>query len=148
MPDPKSSKLLFTHDTMLPSLSPADSTIVSPLPSFLPFGPGVDARSGLTFPQSDAACCFDSRLASGTDETSGSALYLYKSAYASFLASTSRCQYFGFVGPRLASVWPGAHFGTHVSRTLSISLVAHACDGGGSSSKSNPWYELDAASTH
>ena len=74
MPEPNSSKLLFTHDTMLPALSPTESTIVSPLPSALPFGPGADARSGLTLAQSEAAYGFDSSFAIGTATAFGSAL--------------------------------------------------------------------------
>src|SRR5205085_867886 len=75
MPDPNSSKLLLTHDTMLPALSPADSTMVSPFSLAFPFGPGVDARDGFTLPQSDAAYVFDRSLAVGTATAFRSALY-------------------------------------------------------------------------
>src|SRR5215831_4371113 len=116
---------------MLPSLSPVDSTMVSPAPSAVPRGPVDDARLEFTRRQSDAAYAVDKSFFSGTSFEFGSALYRYRSAYASFLASINKCQYVGFAGPRLASVWPGAHAGKQASRMFSDSLVAQACEGGG-----------------
>src|SRR5271168_1481978 len=97
---------------MLPSPSAAESTMVSPDWATSAGGPGVDARCGLILPQSVAAYDSESSLAVGTATKFGSALYRKRSAYASFFASTSKCQYLGFVGPREASVSPGAQRGT------------------------------------
>src|SRR5204863_173172 len=84
---------------------------------------------GLILPQSDAACDFDSSSFTGTFANIGSALFARRSEYASFLASTIRCQYCGSAGPRSASVAPS--FGTHTSRMFSISSAANPCPGGG-----------------
>ena len=105
---------------------------MSPAPSTSPAGADADARFGSTRPHSDCAYGFDRSLSSGTVLKFGSALYLKRSLYASFFASTTKCQYFGLAGPRVASVWPGAHTGTQLSRMLSISSVAQVCAGGGS----------------
>src|SRR6202166_3807735 len=137
-PEPTSSKLLLTQDTMLPSLSAVDRTMVSPRSFPGPRSPVLDACWGSTWPHSEAAYDFDSSFLSGTSAKFGSALYRYRSRYASFLASTRKCQYGARAGPTLARVWPGAHSGTQASRMLSISSAAHACDGGGSSAMSNP----------
>src|SRR3984957_370592 len=75
IPEPKALKLLFTQETMLPSASAVDSTTVSPAVEKFPSGPGVEARCGFTFLQSDAAWDSDSNFASGTATKSGSALY-------------------------------------------------------------------------
>src|SRR5579863_2134683 len=112
MPDPNSSKLLLTQDTMFPSASAAESTMVSPGGEKFAGAAGADARNGLTLPTNDAAYSGESSLASGTLTKFGSALNWNRSAYASFLASTNKCQYLGFLGPREANVSPGAHCGT------------------------------------
>src|ERR1700690_4314364 len=75
IPEPKALKLLFTQETMLPSLSAVDSTTVSPGMGKFASGPGVDARCGSTFLQSDAAWESESNFASGTAAKLGSALY-------------------------------------------------------------------------
>src|SRR5229473_7290219 len=137
-PEPNSSKLLLTQDTILPSLSAVDRTMVSPRSFPGPRGPVLEACSGSTWPHSDAAYDFARSFLSGTSTNCGSALYRYRSRYASFLASTKKCQYGARAGPKLASVWPGAHSGTQASRMLSISSAAQACDGGGSSAISKP----------
>src|ERR1700690_1775507 len=98
---------------MLPSPSVVDRTMVSPVTPVFPGDSGVDASCGSTLPQSEAAYDSDSSRPRGTDTKSGSALYRYRSAYASFFASTNRCQYSGLVGPSDANVFPGAHFCTH-----------------------------------
>src|SRR5262245_22741900 len=116
---------------MLPKRSAVDSTIVSPSLSALPPAFGTEARFGSTLPHSDSACALESSRSSGTFEKFGSPLYAYRSLNASFLASTNRCQYFGLAGPSDTNVCPGAHFGTHTSRMLRISSVAHVCAGGG-----------------
>src|ERR1700691_5587906 len=148
MPDPNSSKLLLTQDTMLPSASAAERTMVSPGGEKLAGAAGVDARDGFTLPHNDAAYSRERSLASGTLTKLGSALNWNRSAYASFLASTSKCQYLGFLGPKEASVSPGAHCGRQACSTLSISFVAQACEGGGNSRMSYPWYWVRAGSTH
>src|ERR1700735_2934885 len=112
MPEPNAEKLLLTQDTMFPSLSAVESTMVSPGKEKSPFGPGVDARRASTLPHNEAAYASDSSRPSGTAENLGSALYRYRSAYASFFASTKKCQYCGFAGPSEASVAPAAHCGT------------------------------------
>jgi hypothetical protein len=56
-----------------------------------------------------------------------------------------RWQYFGLAGPRLASVWPGAHCGTHVSTMFRTSSVAQVCAGGGSVNTSYPRWFVFAA---
>src|SRR5882724_10742045 len=73
-PEPKTPKLLFTQDTILPSLSAAERTMVSPGRVKSPSGPGVAACCGSILPQSDAAYDSDNNLASGTATKSGSAL--------------------------------------------------------------------------
>src|SRR6202044_2130539 len=148
MPDPNSSKLLLTQDTMFPSASAAESTMVSPGADIFAGAAGVDARDGFTLPHNDAAYSRESSLASGTLTKFGSALNWNRSAYASFLASTNKCQYFGFLGPREANVSPGAHCGRQAWSTLSISFAAQACEGGGNSRMSKPWYWVRAGSTH
>src|SRR5215471_4132782 len=74
-PDPNSEKLLFTHETMLPSLSAVESTMVSPAPSAVPRGPVDEARFEFTRRQSDAAYDVDNSFVSGTSFEFGSALY-------------------------------------------------------------------------
>src|ERR1700722_19264249 len=74
MPEPKTPKLLFTHDTMLPSLSAVESTTVSPGRVNSPSGPGVDACCGSIFPHRVDAYDSDNNLVSGTATKSGSAL--------------------------------------------------------------------------
>src|SRR5580765_2196572 len=107
MPDPKLSNKLFTHATMLPSRSAVDRTTVSPPVSVLRPAAVADARAGSTRGQSVFAYAFESSRATGTVAKSGSALKAYRSLYASFFASTTRCQYFGLTGPSDASVCPG-----------------------------------------
>src|ERR1700678_835368 len=148
IPEPNAEKLLLTQDTMFPSLSAVESTMVPPGREKSPAAPGVDACRASTLPHNDAACASDSSLASGTAENFGSALYRYRSPYASFFASTKKCQYCGLDGPSEANVAPAAHCGTQACRILSISLAAHACDGGGNSRMSKPWYSVCAGSTH
>src|ERR1700751_5967597 len=138
MPEPNSLKLLLTHDTRLPSLSAVDSTMVSPLRAAPLAAPVDEACRGSNPAHSEAACAVESSCPSGTLTKSGSALYRNRSAKASFLASMSRCQYCGLLGPSSARVFPGAHFGTHSCRMLNISFAAQACEGGGSSSTSYP----------
>src|ERR1700730_10868261 len=137
-PEPNSSKLLLTQDTILPSLSAVDRTMVSPKSLPGPRGPVRDACSGSTWPHSDAGYDFARSFLSRTSAKWSSGLYRYRSRYASFLAATKKCQYAARAGPTLASVWPGAHSGTQASRMLSISSAAQACDGGGSSAISKP----------
>src|ERR1700730_4731435 len=74
IPEPNAAKLLFTQDTILPSPSAVESTMVSPDKAKSPSGPGVDACPGSTLPQSDAAYDSDSSFPSGTAAKSGSAL--------------------------------------------------------------------------
>src|SRR5438477_13158745 len=117
---------------MLPQRSAVDRTIVSPRRSDSASGPVEDARSGSTRPQSDCAYGFESSRFNGTLTWSGSALYAYRSAKASFFASTTRCQYLGWAGPSVAKVLPAAQTGAQTSRMFIISTVAQVCAGGGS----------------
>src|SRR5580658_5002164 len=80
IPDPNATKLLVTHETMLPSPSAVESTIVSPPIEKFPEGPGVDACAGSPLAQSVPAYEADSSRSSGTGEKCGSALYWYRSA--------------------------------------------------------------------
>src|ERR1700733_14971176 len=75
IPDPNSSKLLLTQETMLPWLSAVERTIVSPPIEKFPAGPGVDACAGSTLAHSDAAYDSDSSRPRGTAAKLGSALY-------------------------------------------------------------------------
>src|SRR5882672_822767 len=75
IPEPNSAKLLFTHDTMLPSPSAVDSTMVSPGTLSVVGAAGVDARRGSTRPHNAAACAVDNNFANGTCAKFGSALY-------------------------------------------------------------------------
>src|SRR5579863_9031862 len=111
MPDPNSSKLLLTQDTMFPSASAVERTMVSPGAEIFAGAAGADARAGFTLPHNDAAYSGERSRASGTLTKCGSALNWNRSAYASFLASTNKCQYLGLLGPKEASVSPGAHRG-------------------------------------
>src|SRR5260370_15654901 len=130
MPDPHPAKLLLIHDTILPQRSAAARSIVSPLSlASDPEDPVLDARLGLTFPHSDAACGFEVSVSSGTDTAFGSALCAYTSAYTTFFASINACQNRGFAGPSVASVCPGYQTGTHCSSTFIASTMPHACEG-------------------
>jgi hypothetical protein len=77
-----------------------------------------------------AAYDFESSSVTGTEANFGSAFFASRSAYASFLASTSKCQYIGSAGPSFVRLNPS--FGTHTSRMFNISSAAMPCPGGGS----------------
>src|ERR1700679_2465438 len=73
-PDPHPAKLLLTQETMFPSSSAADNTIVSPLESAVDVGPVAEACSGSTLPHNDSAWAFDTSMSIGTFTKLGSAL--------------------------------------------------------------------------